>query len=305
MTIKHLVIAGGGPLGYTFLGALEHLNEEKYWLIENIESIYATSIGCIIGVFICLKYDWETLNKYVIERPWHDAFKLSGKQIFEAYYNKGLFDRTFMDIIFKPLLEAKDLSLSITLKEFYEYSKINLHIFSFEINEFKTIEISHFTHPDLELMQALSMTCALAGIFKPVIIDDNCYVDGGVMCNYPVNYCFNKYKNKDEILGINTNCTKNNDGVINEQSSVFEFIIGFASNAMKYISKSIEKENLTNEIICYTEVNIITLEYIQECMSNIEMRKKLLEEGKQNGIQFISQIEKNKETETEIETETE
>ena len=300
MTIKHLVIAGGGPLGYTFLGALEHLNEQKYWLIENIESIYATSVGSIIGVFICLNYDWDTLNKYMIERPWHDAFKLSGKQLFDAYYNKGLFDRTFIDIIFKPLLEAKDLNLSITLKEFYEYSKINLHIFSFEINNFKTIEISHLTHPDLELIQALSMSCALPGIFKPVIIDDNCYIDGGVMCNYPINYCFNKYKNKDEILGINANCTQTNT-IINEESSVFEFIIGFASNAMKYISKSIEREKLTNEIICYTEVHILTLNIIQECMSNIEIRKKLFEEGKQYGIQFISQIEKNDDIKIEIE----
>jgi predicted acylesterase/phospholipase RssA len=298
MIIKHLVIAGGGPLGYTFLGALQHLNEEKYWLIENIESIYATSVGSIIGAFMCLKYDWETLIKYMVERPWHDAFKLSGKKIFEAYYNKGLFDRTNIDIIFKPLLEAKDLSLSITLKEFYEYSKINLHIFCFEINEFKTVEISHLTHPDLELTQALSMSSALPGIFKPVIIDDKCYVDGGVMCNYPINYCFDKYKIKDEILGIKINCKKENV-IINEKSSVFEFIIGFASNAMKYIAKGIDREILANEISCYAESNIVTFEYIQECMSNIEMRKSLFEDGKKNGIQFISQIQKNNEIITE------
>lgn len=55
MPIKHLVIAGGGPMGLCFLGALQHLNAAFFWDINNIESIYATSIGTIIGAFICLK----------------------------------------------------------------------------------------------------------------------------------------------------------------------------------------------------------------------------------------------------------
>ena len=68
MTIKHLVIAGGGPIGLQFMGAIEHLNKTGFWLRENIESIYATSIGTFIGTFICLNYDWDTINKYIIDR---------------------------------------------------------------------------------------------------------------------------------------------------------------------------------------------------------------------------------------------
>ena len=87
MPIKHLVIAGGGPIGLQFLGVLEHLNEQDFWKIEDIESIYATSIGTLIGAILCLKYDWPTINTYIIERPWHDVFKLNGKQILNAFYN--------------------------------------------------------------------------------------------------------------------------------------------------------------------------------------------------------------------------
>ena len=134
MPIKHLVISGGGPLGFRYLGALQKLEQDGFWHLDDIETIYGTSIGAIIGAFICLKYDWETLTKYIIERPWHDAFKVNPKQIFDSYYNKGLFDKKLAEIIFKPLLEAKDMTLNITLKEFYDFSKIDLHIFSFELN---------------------------------------------------------------------------------------------------------------------------------------------------------------------------
>ena len=34
---------------------------------------------------------------------------------------------------------TKDLALNITLKEFYEFSKIDLHIFTFELNKFETL----------------------------------------------------------------------------------------------------------------------------------------------------------------------
>ena len=34
MPIKHLVIAGGGPIGLQFLGALQHLNEQNFWEFE-------------------------------------------------------------------------------------------------------------------------------------------------------------------------------------------------------------------------------------------------------------------------------
>ena len=95
MTIKHLVISGGGPLGFRSLGTLEKLSIEKFWNIDDTESIYGTSIGSIIGAFICLKYDWETLKKYIIERPWHEVLKVNAKQIFDSYYNKGLFDKPF------------------------------------------------------------------------------------------------------------------------------------------------------------------------------------------------------------------
>ena len=121
MTIKHLVISGGGPLGLRYLGVLEKLEQQSFWKFDEIESIYTTSVGSIIGAFICLKYEWDTLNKYIIERPWNDAFKFNVKQICDSYYNKGLFDKKLAEIIFKPLLQAKDLELNITLKEFYDF----------------------------------------------------------------------------------------------------------------------------------------------------------------------------------------
>ena len=293
MTIKHLVIAGGGPLGLCFLGALEHLHEKKIWNIQDIQSVYATSIGTIIGTFICLKYDWETLNKYIIERPWHDAFRVTGKQIFDAYRKKGLFDKKLAEIIFSPLLKAKDLSVDITLKEFYEYSKIDFHLYAFELNKFETCDFSHKTHPDLSLMQALTMSCALPGIFMPVCIDNGCYIDGGVMCNFPSGYCLAEHPESDEILGINTKPRDeggHGNNIINQDSSILDFIVGFSINAMNYISNSVKKTTLKNEVVCYSDGTELTLEVIKESISNMEMRKEWLKKGEQYAEEYMKTL---------------
>lgn len=202
MTIKHLVISGGGPTMIKSLGACQHLQQNGFWKIEDVETIHGTSAGAIVGAILCLKYNWETLNAYIIDRPWNDAFSFNIKSILDAYTNRGIFGRNSMEIIFKSLLLGKDLSLEITLKEFYEYSKIQLCMHSFEINDFKMESISYINYPDLPLLSALQMTSAVPVFISPVCIDGKCFIDGGVVSNYPIKFCLEVVKNPDEILGF-------------------------------------------------------------------------------------------------------
>ena len=294
MTIKHLVISGGGPLGLRYFGSLQKLEKEKFWQFENIESIYGTSIGAVIGAFICLRYDWDTLNKYIIERPWHDAFKINAKQLFDSYYNKGLFDKKLAEIMFKPLLEAKDLSLNITLKEFFEFSNIDLHIFTFELNKFTTIELSQTTHPDLSLLQALTMSSALPGLFMPIIMDNCCYIDGGVMCNCPINQCLRDHTNKEELLVVKCSFNLENDNFSNvevtSESSLLEYIICFTINSMNYIRESVEIVNIENTVRCCVTNNPLTLESIKDYISNQELRRTWVQLGEEDAIQFLTNI---------------
>jgi predicted acylesterase/phospholipase RssA len=296
MSIKHLVICGGGPLGFSFLGAIEKLNEEKFLEMDKIESIYGTSIGSIIGAFICLKYDWETLVKYVIERPWHDAIKVTAKQIFDSYYNKGLFNKKVAEIIFKPLLEAKELSINVTLKEFYEYSKIDLHIFTFELNKFETIELSHTTHPTLCLLEALTMSSSLPGMFMPIIQDDKCYLDGGVMCNYPINECVRDHPNKDEILGIkiyfNKQCTFTNLKVTSE-SSLLEYIICLSVKSMHFIREHSKLEHIDNIVKCTIDYNPLSLDFMTSAINDKEVRRELYKKGHEYALEFLKREQVN------------
>ena len=50
MTIKHIVLCGGGPIGLVSYGAIKKLVEHKIIIYKNIKSIYSTSVGCFIAL---------------------------------------------------------------------------------------------------------------------------------------------------------------------------------------------------------------------------------------------------------------
>lgn len=205
MTIKHLVLCGGGPSIFRTVGALYYLEDQQFWNIANIETIYATSAGALFGAMLCLKFDHETITNYIVNRPWHEAYPIKMSQLMDFYSKKGIYDHKFAEIIFKPLLRAKGLPLTITLKELYEYSNIELHVYSLELNQFKTVDISYKTHPDLSLLDSLVMTCAVPMLFTPLCKNTECYVDGGIVANYPLGHCIEDGRLPDEILGARFN----------------------------------------------------------------------------------------------------
>ena len=324
MTIKNIVLSGGGHTLYQSLGIIQTLEKNDIWKIKNIEKIYGTSAGALLGAILCLKFDWETLNDYFLNRPWHDVYNIDINTIFSMFSKKGFFNRNQIELSFKPLLHAKDLSLDITLKELYEYSNIELHIFTFDVNYFKLEDISYKTNPDLPLITALYMSSALPIMFSPVCIDDKCYIDGGVATNYPLIFCIEQNHNLDEILGIknvfdvdcNTTCEANKNDItihentpetttivnkkfnnINEESSLLDFFISFFQKVILNLNIDNLKHDIKHEISCKCQT--ITFTFFNQFVSSNELRKQLLENGIECGNIFIDGLYENKKEKTD------
>ena len=289
--IKHLVVSGGGPTMIQTLGSIQHLEENKFIDINNIETIYGTSAGAIIGVLICLKFDWITLHDYIIKRPWHEVFPIKVQNIFDAYTKKGIFDEKTIIKCFKPLFDAKDISLNISLKEFFEYSKIELHMFSFEVNAFQIEDISYLTHPELSLITAIQMSCALPVLMTPICREGKCYIDGGITCNYPLKYCIESpNKNIEEILGFKNQYDDHNKNQIDSNSTLLEFIMNFLFKIIHSISSNnMIQTSITYEVLCNT--NFLSINTLKSALSSIEVREGLYMNGIEYAKTFLSTLE--------------
>jgi predicted acylesterase/phospholipase RssA len=293
MPIKHIVFSGGGPTALKYVGSLQHLESVGFLNQNEIESIYGTSAGGMLGVVLCCKYDWPTITDYFIKRPWHNAFQITPDDVFNMYSKKGIINQNLIDIIFKPLFEAKNIPMDITMKALNELSGIDLHLFSLELNSFEMCDISHKTHPTLQVLTALHMTCAIPIMFSPVCIGGKCYIDGGLMNNYPLNYCLKDHSEINDILAFkNVYGTCNSD--IDDSSTVVDVIVAICQHLLKHM-------NCLNESPIKIPYRFnqpskgLSSEYFQQTLDSESFRRELVEDGIRTAIEFIKKPLKTEE----------
>ena len=133
--IKHIVISGGGHYGFYSYGFLKESNINGLWKIENIKSFYGTSVGAVISVLLCLKYEWTILDKYLIHRPWKNVFNIDIYSILNSFQSKGILNIDVIKELFLPLFKGLDyeISIDITMEGFFLLNYIDLHIFTKKI----------------------------------------------------------------------------------------------------------------------------------------------------------------------------
>jgi NTE family protein len=278
--IKHLVITGGGIAGITAYSILRESHKSSIWNIENLESIYGTSAGAILSVFIALKYDWSEIDDYIIKRPWENVFKFDIDTVLRSFDSKGILGKKIIEEMICPLLKGKDLEPTITMKELYEYSNIDIHIFSTEIHNYETVDISHKTHPDWGVIDAVYCSACLPIIFMPYLKDGGCYSDGGITNNYPIYECLENGALPDEVLGITLPKKQENVQTITEKSSLFDYL-SFILNKM-YKQAYLSSIKNTEYIIKYEielENAIVAMYDFVNVSSSQQERCMLLDKG--------------------------
>jgi NTE family protein len=228
-TINTLIISGGAYNGLIELGVLRRLSDKGGYDINTIERIHGTSVGGFIAVLLALKMDWGDLVEYFVERPWH---KLLSINPIELYTKRGAFDKQFFISALSPLFAAKGLDVStISLGEFQLYSHIELYFYAIKLSTFEVCEICD---PDMLLIDAVTMTCCMPIVFRPVLYKDEYYIDGGIAANYPLREAIAKNApdangvainapDASEILGIRFDLSSESSE-INENSNIMEYI---------------------------------------------------------------------------------
>lgn len=282
MTIKNIVLSSGAYKGFYTIGVIKHLLDEDFFKLEDIQNIYGTSVGSIIGVLLCLKLDWNDIVEYSINRPWHKDINLSTQRLLDMITNKGYFDRDFFTNIFSGLLHNAKLSKTITFKELYEYSNINLNIYTVNISEWKTTLLNHELTPDLEVIKGIHMSCAIPFIFQPVFYNNCIYGDGGLINPYPINKCIEDGCKIDEILTVRI--IDKEISAVTEASSIFYygFFLLFTLVVKNY---NMKKFNTVNDVII--PAIPINMEDAKSIINEPEKRKQLIEDGSNYARVFL------------------
>ena len=305
--IENIVISGGATSGILMIGIFRILSENNIYKRENIKRIYATSVGTIISLLLCLNIEWESIYTYVIDRPWEKVINIEPEKILNGITNIGfLSSYDLLKEFFIPLFKVKDIDIDITLKEFYEFCKIELNIITTEVENLQEVQISFKTHPDMKLLTALSMSTALPIIIHPVLYNEKYYADGGLVNNFPIQNCINEICNSKNNNSENDNvneqlfdsilCVTNDNKSYNCKSNTkleFDTIFDYFSHltaAYIRLSQKRNKEQLLNQknfIYFYDES--CGIEKLKKVLYK-KNRKELLEKGEQIAKEYLNKI---------------
>lgn len=171
-----IVLSGGGARGFAHIGVLKALNEHGIFP----DVISSVSAGSIVGTLYADGYKpdeifeiFSKLDIYKLLRFYRPAF--------------GVLRADGLQKALRQYLRAKDFS----------ELKIPLHICATNFTKAHTVYFN-----EGELIPAVMASSAIPMILKPVLFNNEYYVDGGLMNNLPVEpllpIC-------EDIIGVNVN----------------------------------------------------------------------------------------------------
>lgn len=283
--IKHLVISSGGPGGHMMYSVLRTLNLKGIWEFKNIKTIYGSSIGSFISIIIALQYDWQVMDDYLIKRPWekiynspsstHDSSASAASAaataaasataafteaknkldyVIRLYSNHGVYGFKEFSEMLRPALQGKDIPVNITFQEFYDRTGKEIHFMVTELNKFQMIDFSYKTHPNQSLVEACYMSCCYPFGFTPIYRDGCCYLDGGIINDYPVNDCIRQQKcNIKEILGVRIHWERKPTN-LTDKSSLIQFISTFFNQLKTNLFENQITQAIPNEVVCISKI---------------------------------------------------
>jgi predicted acylesterase/phospholipase RssA len=190
-----LVLSGGGAKGIAILGALHYIYEGNG--LNNIEEYWGTSIGSVICYLLIIGYTpFEIFHEFFMLKHLADPKTLDIQTILQE---NGFCPIELFGKKIKLLVEKKCGDFNPTFQELYIKFNKKLNIIGTNIDKMSEECFNIENNPDMKIIDALEISCDLPYIFTHKKYNNNTYVDGGFINNYPINLADN---NKDYCLGI-------------------------------------------------------------------------------------------------------
>lgn len=171
-----LVLSGGGARGIAHIGVLKALKEKDI----TITHVAGTSAGAIVGSLFSAGHSWDVILDFFKNTSLFNYKKYAG-------FKPGFIDTEKFYNDLKPYFIKDDFS---TLKNKLVVTATDL----------MTGELKFFRKG--ELIKPILASAAVPGVFTPVKVGENVYIDGGILNNFPVKPLLKKC---NKIIGVHVN----------------------------------------------------------------------------------------------------
>lgn len=202
----NLVLEGGGVRGLAYAGVFSVLEEKN--ILRQIEKVGGSSAGAIAGFMVCLGYNAAEIDSMMQQLP-VQQFN-DGKGGLLGKYKRvkndfGIYEGKKFEQWVQQLATIKTGKPNLSFAELHQLKQSDPHfkdLYCTGTNlSRQQLEVFSFEHsPAMPVALAVRISAGIPLYFEPVALDNqlqkirkndtssflNYYVDGGMLCNYPI-----------------------------------------------------------------------------------------------------------------------
>jgi predicted acylesterase/phospholipase RssA len=188
-----LVLSGGGTKGFAMLGVLQYMIDRKILRISDITLFSGSSIGAIIIFFLIIGYSPVEIIVYLCSNNVMESLHVNNfSELLNGVYK--------YEVIYEHCknMTMEKIGYIPTLKDLFDNFNKKVYFTTYNLTCFKTEYLSYENYPFLSCLDAIRMSSNLPFIFGEYIYNNNEYIDGGIVDNFPI--CMLPLTSK--VLGI-------------------------------------------------------------------------------------------------------
>lgn len=184
----NLVFEGGGVRGIAYGGALKSLDE--YNILPQITRVAGTSAGAITAALVALDFS-ATETASILNSCKFTSFADRDIGIIRNLYRLlsqyGVHRGDAVKLWMRSVLIEKGIDPEISFADLSHDSRYkDLRITGTNLSRGKLIVFSAATTPGTSILDAVRISMSIPVYFVPVRLQNDLYIDGGILSNYPI-----------------------------------------------------------------------------------------------------------------------
>jgi len=241
MKVNTLILSSSGTSLNNIIGSILALKKKNIIKknYSNITRFIGCSSGSLLSLLMCCNIPLNIIYHLMNKLNYLNLLNLDNlNNLFE---NMGLFDTFNIQKYVETILNHFDFKKNLTFKELFEKTQKKLIIKTYNLSKNEEYHISYKNFPNMPIKVAIGMSCCVPFIFKPVIYNNDLFIDGAVCGSTPF---INKYKNYISIT------YENNETLNNKNMSLDGYLSRLVkSTNLKYVNEDTNFYNNKRNII--------------------------------------------------------
>ena len=229
----NLALAGGGVRGLAYAGVFSVLDKKA--VLHQTDKVAGTSAGAIAGLLLSVGYSAKEIDSIMQDLPVQEFNDGKGGLIGKyerVKHDFGIYEGKKFDRWLQQLVNIKTGKPGLTFGELHQLHLTNnlfkdLYCTGNNLSR-QQLEIFSYEHtPNMPIALAVRISGTVPLYFEPVALDNNkkmiqkgdtssfinYYVDGGMLCNYPINMFDTCNNNENPLMYNNVKFNRHTIGI--------------------------------------------------------------------------------------------